>query len=111
MPLVVTEVVRGVNSALDIEERSELCPSSFSKYGDGLRQSTAAFTARINERLCLYGRDMSRPFQQREFPTRVRHYVLRTLADWVVFGVIDIAARVRSEGREKSRTASQFASG
>jgi peptidyl-prolyl cis-trans isomerase C len=32
----------------------------------------------MSDRVCLYGRDMSRPFQHRESPTGIGHYILPT---------------------------------
>ncbi len=43
-----------------------------------LRQSGTAFTTRINERVCLYRRDMSRSSQHPAFPTGVGHCTPRT---------------------------------
>ena len=77
-PCIVCKRSRRRKAAGAVDDRI-LPLLSFAKYSDrlGLRQ-TSAFTRRIDDRVCLYGRDMSRPFRHRESPTGIAHYILRT---------------------------------
>ena len=44
---------------------------------DRLSADHRAFTSRIDDRACLYRRDMSRPFQHRECAADIGHYISR----------------------------------